>query len=264
MVSVLPDNKEIEWPCALQGLAKIINPLAGKQQTAALRVGLLGAYLGRGIMLVLASFVIQNPWLRLIGAIYLICLAFENLGMSEKGEEEQHNQNRNAAEFWMVVFSVELADLAFSLDNVVAAVSLSDNLWIVMLGVAIGILTMRFAAGLFSKAVVKEPILKPAAYILVLNIGVQLILEDLARLEIPDMVRFALSLSIISLALIYAHSKQLQRIRPLLVWLAQGMENVNELVKWFLVPISFIFRGLFSVVKGGIGMIMPKPTHEIE
>ena len=33
-------------------------------------------------------------------------------------------------------------------DNVVAAVSLSDELWVVLLGVSIGILTMRFAAGI--------------------------------------------------------------------------------------------------------------------
>jgi len=45
-----------------------------------------------------------------------------------------------------VVIAVELADLAFSLDNVVAVVALSDNLPIVLFGVFIGIITMRFAA----------------------------------------------------------------------------------------------------------------------
>jgi tellurite resistance protein TerC len=64
-----------------------------------------------------------------------------------------------------------MMDLIFSIDNVVAAVSLSDKIWVVMLGVGIGILTMRFAAGVFSYAVEREPILQQAAYVLILNMA---------------------------------------------------------------------------------------------
>ena len=81
--------------------------------------------------------------------------------------------------FWGIVFTVEIMDLIFSIDNVIAAVSLSNQLWVVLLGVGISILTMRFAAGIFSYVVVREPVLKQAAYLFVLNIGVQLIVEGL-------------------------------------------------------------------------------------
>ena len=242
MVSALPDDRKVEWPRLLHGLGKLINPLAGNQRTAALRVGLLGAYLGRGLMLFLASLVIQNSWLKIVGAIYLVRLAFESLGMPESGEEAQFEQEHKLSGFWLVVLNVELADLIFSIDNVVAAVSLSKNLWLVMLGVAIGILTMRFAAGLFAKAVLKEPILKTAAYILVLNIGIQLLLEELGKVEISDILKLAISLSIIALALLYAHSKIFQKIRPFFIWLAQGMDNINELFNWALVPVKAFFR----------------------
>lgn len=249
MVAVLPDDRLIDWPRAFHRLGKLINPIAGNQQTAALRVGLLGAYLGRGLMLLLASLVIQNPWLKLVGALYLIRLAFENLGMPESGEEDQYEQAHVVKSFWVIVLNVELADLIFSLDNVVAAVSISNNLWVVMLGVAIGILAMRFAAGLFAKAVHKEPVLKQAAYILVLNIGIQLLLEDLVKLEIPDLVRFAISIFIISFALIYAHSKTLQKMRPILIWLGQGIDNFNELINWALIPVQFIFSIVISPIR---------------
>ena len=242
MVSALPDDRKVEWPRLLHGFGELINPLAGNQRTAALRVGLLGAYLGRGLMLFLASLVIQNSWLKIVGAIYLVRLAFESLGMPESGEEAQFEQEHKLSGFWLVVLNVELADLIFSIDNVVAAVSLSKNLWLVMLGVAIGILTMRFAAGLFAKAVLKEPILKTAAYILVLNIGVQLLLEELGKVEISDILKLAISLSIIALALLYAHSKIFQKIRPFFIWLAQGMDNINELFNWALVPVKAFFR----------------------
>ncbi len=264
MVSVLPEDKKVEWPRALRRLGKIIDPLVGKERTAALRVGLLGAYVGRGMMLVLASLIIQNPWLKLLGAFYLIHLAFENLGMPEEGEEEQFNREQRARGFWMVVLNVELADLVFSLDNVVASVSLSNKIWVVIVGVAIGMLGMRFAAGLFTKAILKEPILQSAAYILVLNIGVQLILEDLGRLIIPDMVRFAISLVIIFVSLLYAHSRLFQKIRPILVWLAQGMDNINELINWILVPVRFFLRTFLVILKAGFGKPVPKRLDEFE
>ena len=247
MGTPLPSDLPIPWPKALQGLGKSLDPLLGAQRMAALKVGLIGAYLGRAIMLVLASFVVQNPWLKLIGALYLVHLAFENLGVDERAQEEGPERRLNASNFWLVVLNVELADLIFSLDNVVAAVGLSDKLWVVMVGVGLGILTMRFAAGFFSIAIEREPILKPAAYLLVLNIGLQLILEDLGGLEINDWVRFGLSISIILLSLAYAHSHLLQKLRPVLDWFAQGFSSLNGVMSWALAPLIGLIR---LVVRG--------------
>ncbi len=234
MVAVLPDDRAIDWPTALGRFGELIAPFTGTQRVAALRVGLLGAYLGRGLMLVLASLVIQNPWLKLVGALYLIKLAFENLGATDSTDEDAVHAAQAAQGFWWVVLNVELADLVFSLDNVVAAVSLSKDLWVVMLGVAIGILTMRFAAGLFARAVLKEPILKYAAYLLVLNIGIQLLLEEVVRIEIADWVRFVISAAIIGITLLYAHSRTLQRAQPIIHRLGQGVTRINVATSWLL------------------------------
>ena len=145
-------------------------------------------------------------------------------------------------------------DLIFSIDNVVAAVSLSDMIWVVMLGVGIGILTMRFAAGIFSYAVEREPILKQAAYILVFNIGVELILDQVWHIEIPDLLRFGISVATIALALAYAHSSFLQKFCFVLVWLAQGIGIVNELVDWVFIP----FKAVFNLIVG-LFVRLPKP-----
>jgi tellurite resistance protein TerC len=247
LVSPLPDTEEVPWPGRLNGLGKILHPILGFQRMAALRVGLLGAYLGRGAMLFFTSFLIHNSWIKLVGAAYLIHLAFDNLedmtgGLGE-GDEVSPIQARS---FWSTVLTVEIMDLVFSIDNVVAAVSLSDKLWVVMLGVGIGILTMRYAAGIFSYAVEKEPILKQAAYILVLNIGVELVLAQVWGIEIPDLLRFGISVATIALALAYAHIPFLQRFRFVLVWLAQGIGIINEFVDWFFLP----FKGMFNLVAG--------------
>lgn len=246
LVSPLPNDQRVPWPKALKRLGDWLHPLLGDQRNAALRVGLLGAYVGRGAMLFLTSFLIHNSWIKVVGALYLIHLAFDNLeDMTGGGSEEADDIKPIKTQlFWPTVLTVETMDLIFSIDNVVAAVSLSDKIWVVLLGVGIGIITMRFAAGIFSYAVTREPILKQAAYVLVLNIGVELILEQVWHIEISDLARFGISIATILLALAYAHSKSLQRFRFVLTWLAQGIGIVNELVDWALAPL----RGLGGVV----------------
>lgn len=245
LVSPLPNDEEVPWPGKLSGLGKALHPILGFQRMAALRVGLLGAYLGRGAMLFFTSFLIHNSWIKLVGAAYLIHLAFDNLDdMAMSSDESGEVSPIEVRSFWSTVLTVEIMDLVFSIDNVVAAVSLSDKLWVVMLGVGIGILTMRYAAGIFSYAVEKEPILKQAAYILVLNIGVELILSQVWGIEIPDLLRFGISVATIALALAYAHIPLLQRFRFVLLWIAQGIGIINKFVDWLFMPI----KGLFSLI----------------
>ena len=251
MVSRLPDDEPIPWPKSLQGFGKRVNRLLGNQRLAALRVGLLGAYVGRGAMLFITSFLINNLWIRFVGAAYLIRLGLNELGDTTPGveTEEEKQEHSQKASFWSVVLTVELMDLAFSIDNVIAAVALSEELWVVMLGVAIGILTMRFAAGIFSYAVQREPILKPAAYILLLNIGLQLIVEQLWHVEISDVTRFVMSAGIIVGALLYAHSPFLQKFRFILSGFAIVMGLINKLIDLILLPFKALFQWIMNGFK---------------
>jgi len=249
MVSILPQKEIVPWPGPLKFLGPPVHRILGGQRAAALKVGLLGAYLGRGLMLVVANFVIHNPFLKILGAAYLIKLAFENLGEPEPGEENQTRTKRVEGKgFWSVVLAVELADLAFSLDNVVAVVALSDNLYIVMFGVAIGIITMRFAAGLFTLMILKEPILKPAAYLVVFNIGTELLLDEFAGIEFSSALKFGVSAGTLILFVVYAHIKPLHVLQPIFDWVAEGMANVNELLDWLMKPIGLILKVLFQAI----------------
>jgi tellurite resistance protein TerC len=249
MVTHLPDDLPIVWPAGLKKLGTWLKPMLGNQRTAALRVGLLGAYLGRGLMLLLAHFVINNPWLRLVGAVYLLRLAMNNLGEAEEDEADEHVHPLEANRFWGIVLAVELTDLVFSLDNVVAAVALSDQVWVVFIGVALGILFMRFAAGWFSYLVERIPTLKKTAYILVLNIGVELLVEDLAHIEVKPGLRFGITVITVLLSLAYHYIKPLHVFKPVLVWLAEGFANVNELLDWALVPLVSGLKLLWKILK---------------
>jgi tellurite resistance protein TerC len=212
----------------------------------------------------LANFVIHNHYLKVLGAAYLIRLAFENLGEPEPGEEEQVRAKRmEGKSFWSVVIAVELADLAFSLDNVVAVVALSDNLPIVMFGVFIGIVAMRFAAGIFTWLVLKEPILKPAAYLVVFNIGAELLMDEFVGIEIGGGLKFVISAGTLILFVVYAHIKPLHVLQPIFDWVAEGMADINELVDWALVPVILVikifFKGIAFVVRPVITLFYHEP-----
>src|SRR2546427_6689320 len=224
-------------------------------------VGLLGAYVGRGSMLFIASWVIQNRWLLWGGGLSRIKLAAGPPG--EPPEEaripaaEVAGQPLRRAErgFWSVVLAVELADLAFSLDNVVAAVALSRELWVVLTGVFLGIVTMRFAAGIFTRLIERYPVLEAAAYILVFNIGVELLLEDLFPIHISDVQKFAVSLSTLILALLYGQLPVLQRLGRRMRWVKRVLGFLDLLFIYTLKPVGWVIHGLLVLLRAILSVL---------
>ncbi len=265
MVSVLPNDKPVPYPRPLRFLQRFTDRVLGMQQMAALKVGLLGAYLGRGTMLVVAAWVINNPFLKIVGAAYLIKLAFEHLSVGDQpGEQEFFDRQRKAANtFWLIVLNVELADLAFSLDNVVAAVALSSQLWVVMLGVALGIIAMRFAAGIFTWLIKKEPVLETAAYIVVLNIGVELVLAEFLHMHFESWQKFVISGATLILCVVYARVEFLHILAPLFQWLGEGMGNLNEVVDWALKPAVLLVKLIASLVGKIVGPLIRRDASSV-
>jgi tellurite resistance protein TerC len=208
--------------------------MLGMQQDAALKVGLLGAYAGRGLMLLIAHQIVRYPWLQLVGGAYLVYLGMEHLGLSptKDAAEETHGAlTADTPGFWQVVLMVELADLVFSLDNVVAAVALSDHIFVVLLGVALGILALRWAASFFAVMVEREPVLLHAAYVLVLVIGLRFCVEQMFEFEIVPAVQFGVSLGILALAWLYAHWGPLRALHPLVHNVRRALYEVMHVIK---------------------------------
>lgn len=250
LVSKLPTDKPTPYPKSLHFLQRFTDKYFGMQQKAALKVGLLGAYAGRAIMLLMAAWIIHNPILKFLGAIYLIKLAVEYLaGADDLDDEEEFAAHHQATAFWMVVLNVELADLAFSLDNVVAAVALSDKLWIVMIGVALGIITMRFAASIFTWLITREPVLATGAYLVVLNIGVELILSDFWGIEIGAWTKFAVSVATLALCVVYVRVKPLHVLSPVLRGIVTGVRWLNSLFDLILSPFVLLRRMLGQLLR---------------
>ncbi|MGF6849297.1 YkoY family integral membrane protein [Chitinophaga sp. W3I9] len=170
-------------------LATMVMDLPEKQRDRALKYGIFGAYLFRGLAMLFASFLIKIWWLKPLGGLYLLYLVFswwKNKKTEGEKEEESIDKGQNwlykatvgaIGPFWATVALVELMDMAFSIDNIFAAVAFTDNILLVCLGVFIGILAMRFVAQAFVKLMTKFTFLEAAAYIVIAILGIKLTLS---------------------------------------------------------------------------------------
>lgn len=172
-------------------LAVMVKDLPGNQKKKALRYGLLGAYVFRGLCLLCAAWLVEFEWLKIVGGLYLFYLVYGHFSTKVQTIEEEKTPgwamsikdffSKRIGVFWSTIILVEIMDLAFSIDNVFAAVALSKSIWIIMIGVGIGILAMRFVAGWFVDLMAKHPSLEHSAFIVIALLGVKLVLSGVSH-----------------------------------------------------------------------------------
>jgi YkoY family integral membrane protein len=115
-------------------IAALASHLPEKQQQLALKLGIIGAYVFRGIALLCVSLIIENPWLKILGSAYLVWLMASNIVSKEEAPDvaKAHHHRPGLV---ATIFQIEIMDLTLSLDNVVAAVALDKRLWVICTGV---------------------------------------------------------------------------------------------------------------------------------
>lgn len=169
-------------------LATMVMDLEPKQRNKALRYGIWGAYIFRGLAMIFAAFLITIWWLKPLGGLYLLYLVYDwyNGKQTESKEDDFVDKQGNwlyritvgsLGNFWATVALVELMDMAFSIDNVFAAVAFSPNIILVCAGVFVGILAMRFVAQGFVKLMEKYTFLETSAFVVIGILGIKLVLS---------------------------------------------------------------------------------------
>ena len=204
---------------------RVPKPLQGR----ALTYGLVGAFVFRILAVATASYLLKWHIVKLIGGGYLIYIAVKHLFFESK-EERNETISADAAgglelrdaetgaaltpdqemleikervpmpipearlragrSFWMTVLVIELTDIAFAVDSILAAIALvgappadhpknafHPKLWVVVTGGLLGILLMRVAAVMFIRLLEKFPRFELSAYILVIVIGLKLLAD---------------------------------------------------------------------------------------
>lgn len=162
-----------------------------EEQEKSLFYGLGGAYLFRFLLIGVGTYLIKFWWIKVIGAGYLLYLSIKHFWKmahpdSEKEAKKQKTKKRILPLFWSVVISIEMMDIVFSVDSILASLAISPNPVIVLIGGMIGILCMRGIAEVIMKLMEKIPELEVMAYALIAIIAVKLFLSIPAiDIEIP-------------------------------------------------------------------------------
>jgi YkoY family integral membrane protein len=117
------------------------------------------------------------------------------IAYKNKGNEEQQEVKPINKGLWATIASVELMDIAFSIDSVTASLGISDKVWVLFLGAILGILMMRGVVQIFVKLLEKVPELESSAYVLIAIIGIRMVL-DLIHIEIPESIFYGLLVTI--------------------------------------------------------------------
>lgn len=183
-----------------------------KLQQRALNWGLIIAFLLRISLLFTATWVIQFWQFELGGALYLIWLSGKHFWnyFYPQTEEITENSNSNLA-FGNIILMIAFTDLAFSLDSVTAAVAVSSRTWLVLTGCIIGIITLRFMAGLFVRWLTEFTYLLDAAYLTVFGVGVRLMFKAIVPDHVPPQW---MMLTLIATLFVWGFSKRAVSINP--------------------------------------------------
>lgn len=183
-------------------LAVMVKHLPDEKRKKALFYGLAGAFVFRLGSLFMISFLVDVWQVQAIGAIYLMFIAVNHIVKTHfkknKNDEETPKEEKKKEEnFWWTVFKVEVADIAFAVDSILAAVALAMTLpatglgtiggldtgqfVVIFAGGLIGVILMRFAASAFVNLLHRKPGLETAAFLIVGWVGVKLAVVTLAH-----------------------------------------------------------------------------------
>lgn len=184
-------------------LAIMVKHLPERERKKALFYGLAGAFVFRFASLFAISFLVDVWQVQAIGALYLLFIACNHIfrklivKKAEHSADEKSGKERKKSGFWFTVLKVELADIAFAIDSILAAVALAvalpkttlpqiggmdgGHFIVIFLGGFIGLIIMRFAANLFVKLLESRPALEIAAFFIVGWVGVKLAVHTLSH-----------------------------------------------------------------------------------
>ena len=179
-------------------LAIMVKHLPEEARKKALLYGLGGAFVFRLVAIVFATFVLRQWWLQALGGGYLLFLPIKHF-VQNRGSSDSEKAKKARGGFWPTVVAVELTDIAFALDSVLAGIAFisrpgegvqEDKIWVVVAGAMIGIVLLRFAAAGFSKLLDRYPGLDHVAYVLVGWVGLKLLSHALHAAHLQRVVPF--------------------------------------------------------------------------
>ena len=161
-------------------IALACRALPPRQRFWGIILGAGAAVLLRVFFTVILQYVLELPWLKLVGGILLLWIAIKLLTQDEPEETDIHGSDN----LWGAVRTVAIADIVMSLDNVLAiAAAAKGNTGLIIFGLAISIPLIVAGATLIMALLTRYPVLVWAGAALLGWIAGELIVDDRISLE---------------------------------------------------------------------------------
>jgi predicted tellurium resistance membrane protein TerC len=184
--------------------------LPAEQQRKARRVGLLGALVMRLLLLLSLAWIIRltAPWftvvgqeisgrdlILIVGGLFLLAKSTHEIHDKLEGSDDQSAAG-TASSFTSVIVQIMLLDIVFSLDSVITAVGMVDELWVMVTAVIIAVGIMMLSAEPISAFVHRHPTVKMLALSFLLLIGLSLLAEGFDHHIPKGYIYFAMGFSV--------------------------------------------------------------------
>ena len=157
------------------------------ERKKALMYGMGGAYLFRFIAIGLGTYLLQFWPIKAVGALYLVWMSGSYFYAVRHPKSNTATHKHKTHGLWGTILQIESLDIVFSVDSILAALAVSPNPVIVLIGGCLGILAMRIVAQVITTFIDRVPELETAAYVLVGLIAIKLGLSlPMIHVETPD------------------------------------------------------------------------------
>lgn len=160
-------------------IALAVRNLQGNVRRRAIQLGVAAAIGLRIIFAFLVSFLVQIPFLQVVGGLLLIYISWQLVKPEDKEADVEAGSG-----LWQSVKIIAIADAVMSLDNVIALVAISRNpegdprVWLVALGIVLTIPIIMFGATILSNLMDRFPVIVYAGAALLVYVAVELMFDD--------------------------------------------------------------------------------------
>jgi predicted tellurium resistance membrane protein TerC len=147
-----------------------------------LRLGLLAAIsvimkLDKELFALLNISISGKDLILILGGLFLIYKSTKEIYHKMEGEHEDQEHKIGKTTFTNIIGQILLLDLVFSVDSIITAVGLVNEIWVMYTAVVVSVIVMLIAAGPISNFVNKHPAFKILALSFLLLIGFTLLIE---------------------------------------------------------------------------------------
>jgi predicted tellurium resistance membrane protein TerC len=194
----------------------LVGRLPAHQRNAGRRAGLLFAMFTRILLLLSLAWIMRlttplfstlgqsisgRDLILIFGGLFLLWKSVHEIHGALEGEEDPTGEGgasgRAAASFTAVVAQIAVIDIVFSLDSVITAVGLADQIMVMVLAILLSVAVMMFAARPIGNFVDQHPTIKMLALSFLVLVGVTLIAEGFGTHVPKGYIYFAMAFSVI-------------------------------------------------------------------